>query len=146
MTIRSSTGLRNAMLATGSFKEVMDAGSEIRVYAGTVPADADAAIGGATLLLTIRKDGTDPITMDAAASAGVLVKNPAETWEGNCVATGTPTFYRHVLTGDTGAASTTAPRQQGSCGPAGSDMFLTNSGLTNGAPQGLDYYEVALPA
>lgn len=145
MAIKSSTGLRNALLATSSFKALFDAGSEIRIYAGPVPADADAAIGSATLLVTI-KNGTNGITFDSAAANGVLTKNPSETWSGTCVATGTPTFYRHVLTGDTDAASTTAPRYQGSVGVAGADMNLTAATLTSGAAQTLDYHAVALPA
>lgn len=145
MAIKSSTGLRNALLATSSFKALFDAGSEIRIYAGAVPADADAAIGSATLLVTI-KNGTNGITFDSAAANGVLTKNPSETWSGTCVATGTPTFYRHVLTGDADGASTTAPRYQGSVGVAGADMNLTAATLTSGATQNLDYHAVALPA
>ncbi|MBY4612102.1 hypothetical protein K6M90_31490, partial [Rhizobium sp. 9T] len=112
MSIKLSTGLVNAMLASGSVKSIFDAGSEIRVYAGAVPADADAAIGGATLLVTI-KNGSSGITFEATPSAGVLEKNASETWSGTNVATGTPTFYRHVLTADDGTLSTTAPRYQG---------------------------------
>lgn len=144
MAIKTSTGLRNGMLAGSSFKAQMDAGSKIFVYDGPVPADADAALAGNTLLW-VGSNGGSGVTMAASASGGVLVKNPAETWGGNVLANGTPTFYRHQLTADAGGASTTAPRQQGSCGPAGADMYLTAGALTAGAPQTLDYYEVALP-
>ncbi|NDZ11486.1 hypothetical protein C7T35_01430 [Variovorax sp. WS11] len=144
MTIKSSTGLRDILLGTGSLKATFDAGSEIRIYAGTVPADADASIGAATLLVTI-KNGVSGITFEAAPSGGILEKNAAETWSGVNAATGTPTFYRHVLTADTGALSTTAPRYQGTVAVAGADMNLTSSTLTSGATQTLDSHAVALP-
>lgn len=144
MAIFASTGLRNRLLATGALKTGFDAGSEIRIYAGTVPADADTAIGGATLLVTI-KNGASGITFDAAAAGGILVKNPAETWSGTNAATGSPTFYRHVLTADDGSTSTTALRYQGTCGVAGADMNLTASTLTSGATQTVDYHAVSLP-
>ena len=144
MTIRSSTGLRNILLGSGSLKSTFDAGSEIRVYSGPVPADADASIGAAVLLVPIKNGGAG-LTFDSAPVAGVLVKNPSETWSGTNVAGGTPSFYRHVLTGDDGAASTSAPRYQGSVGVAGADMNLTASSLVNGASQGLPYHAVSLP-
>lgn len=145
MSIKVSTGLRNTLLSAGSLKATFDAGSEIRIYSGTVPADADAAIGAAVLVVTI-KNGSSGITFDSAAAAGVLVKNTAETWSGIVAASGSPSFYRHVLTADAGALSTTAPRYQGTVGIGGGDMNLTAASLTAGATQTLDYHAVALPA
>lgn len=144
MSIKSSTGLRTQLLGTSSLKTIFDAGSEIRIYAGAVPASADDAIGSATLLVTLLASG-DPITFGSAAG-GTMPKNPSETWTGVNVANGTPTFYRHVLTTDDGSASTTAPRYQGSVAVVGADMNLTASTLTSGATQTLDYHAVALPA
>ncbi len=144
MSIKASTGLRTLLLGTSSLKTIFDAGSEIRIYSGPAPASADDAIGAATLLVTILAAG-DPITFGAAAG-GILPKNPSEVWSGVNVATGTPTFYRHVLTADDGSASSSAPRYQGSVGVVGADMNLTASTLTSGATQTLDYHAVALPA
>lgn len=145
MSIKLSTGLRNAILATGSIKATFDAGSEIRIYGGTEPASANDSIGAATLLVTI-KNGANGITFAATAADGVLVKNAAETWSGTNVATGTATFYRHVLAADANDASATAPRYQGSVAAAGADMNLSSSSLVSGATQTLDYHAVALPA
>lgn len=142
--IKSSTGLKNILLASGNLKDTFDAGSGIRIYGGTVPADADAAIGSATLLCTI-KNGSSGLTFDAAPSGGVLEKNPTETWSGINAAGGTPTFYRHVLTADAGGASTSAPRYQGTVGVVGADMNLTSATLVNGATQTLDYHAVSFP-
>ena len=143
MAIKMSTGLRNQMLSGDSLKALFDAGSEIRIYSGAVPSSADNSIGAATLLCTI-KNGASGITFDTAAANGILLKNPAEVWEGNNVATGTATFYRHVLAADDDAVSATAPRYQGTVGIVGADMNLTNTSLVNGVVQGIDYHAVTI--
>lgn len=142
--MKVSTGLRNAMLASSSIKAALD-GGEIRIYGGPVPADADAAIGAATLLVTIKNAGAG-INFDSAAALGVLAKDPAETWSGVNVATDAATFYRHVLSADTGALSTSALRLQGTVAVAGADLNLTSVALTSGATQTIDFYSVAMPA
>lgn len=142
--MKISTGLRNHVLASGSLKSALD-GGEIRIYAGAAPASADDAIGAATLLVTI-KDAGAGINFDSAAAAGVIEKDPSETWNGVNAASGTASFYRHVLAADTGALSTTALRMQGDCGVAGADLNLTSVSLTSGATQTIDFYSVAFPA
>lgn len=143
--MKASTGLRNKMLDTGSFKSIMNL-SFIKIYAGAVPADADAAVGGATLLCTVSVNSTGTgLTMAAAAALGILEKNAAEIWSGVNGAGGVATFYRHVAAGDTGGASTTEARIQGTIGTAGADMNLTSTTLVNGATQTLDFYRVNLP-
>lgn len=141
--MKLSTGLRNAMLSGGSLKASLD-GGEIRIYSGTVPADADASIGSATLLCTI-KNGGSGITFGAAA-AGVLPKASGETWSGTNAATGTASFFRHVLSADDGSSSSSAVRIQGTVAAAGADLNLTSVSLTSGAPQTVDFYSVAMPA
>ena len=145
MGLKASTGLRNAVLGSNSLRTVM-AGGRINIYAGTEPATADDAVGGATLLCVISNNSTGTgINFDTAAVAGILSKAPAEVWSGINAATGTATWYRHVAVGDTGASSTTQPRIQGSINAAGGDMVLSNPALTSGATQTLDYYSVAWP-
>jgi hypothetical protein len=146
MTLKVSTGLRNGLLATGSLKSQLALGF-IKIYAGAVPADADASIGAATLLTTISVNSTGTgISFDAAAAAGTLAKAPAEVWSGVNVAAGTASFYRHVAPADDGTASSTAPRLQGAVAVAGAEMNLSSVALTNGATQTLDYYTVSLPS
>jgi len=145
MSVKTSTGLRNGMLVTDSFKGLMD-GCFLKIYAGTVPADADAAIGGATLLCTISNNsGVTGLTFDATAIGGVVSKTPAEIWSGNNVAAGTASFYRLETPGDTGAASTTLERVQGTVGLLGADLNLSSVALASGAPQAIDYFTMALP-
>lgn len=146
MTLKVSTGLRNGLLATGSVKGQLDGGF-IKIYAGAVPADADAAIGAATLLCTISLNSTGTgINFDTAAAGGTLAKAPAQVWSGVNVAAGTATFYRHVAAADAGDASSTAPRIQGAVAVAGAEMNLSSVALTNGATQTLDYYTVTQPS
>lgn len=141
-----STGLRNGLLTTSSLKGLLDTG-KIKIYAGTVPASANDALGSATLLCTISNNGTATgLTLASAAADGVLTKTLAEVWSGTNAAGGTATFFRWEMTGDDGSASTTAIRLQGTVGVAGADMNLSSVSLTSGAPQTLDYFTVAMPA
>lgn len=141
--MKLSTGTRNGLLSGGSLKSLLD-GGELRLYSGTVPADADAALGGATLLCTI-KNGGSGITF-ATAAGGVMQKAGAETWSGVNAATGTASFYRHVLSADDGTSSSSAVRLQGTVGVAGADMNLSSVSLTSGATQTLNFYSIAMPA
>jgi hypothetical protein len=143
--MKASTGLRNYMLASGSLKDALD-GGEIRIYAGTVPATADAAIGSATLLCTITLEGgATGITFAAAAAAGVLQKNASEEWSGTNADSGTATFFRHVVDSDDGSESTTALRIQGTVNTVGADLNLSSTSLVAAAEQTIDYYSVAIP-
>lgn len=138
----ASTGLKAAMLNAGGFKETMD-GAEFRLYAGIVPTHANDSIGAATLLCTI-KNGASGVTFDETTTPGTLVKPAGETWSGTNVAGGTATFYRLVLPADTGAASTSAPRVQGTVGVIDANINLSSVGLVNAAPQSLTSYTVSL--
>jgi len=139
-----STGLRNKMLDTNSMKSIMAAGF-LKIYSGTAPADADAALTG-TLITTISIASSGVgINFAAAAAAGVLAKLGSETWSGINGASATATHFRHVAVGDTGALSTTEARIQGTCALAGGDLNLTNLSLVASNTQVIDFYNVALP-
>ena len=144
MAIKNSTGLRNAMLATGSAKAALD-GGRINIYAGAAPATADDAVGGATLLcaITLNSTGTG-ILFDTAAVNGVLAKKPSETWSGSIVATGTATWYRHVAAADNGTLSTTAPRIQGTIALIGADLNI-DPNFISGQTKVIEHYVIALP-
>lgn len=147
MTYSISTGARNKMLDTSPLKTLL-AASFIKIYSGTPPVDADAALGGGNVLLctiSINSTGTG-LNMAAAAAAGVLVKNASEIWSGVNAASGSATFYRHVTSADDGTLSTTQVRLQGSVALAGADLNLANTALVSGNTQPIDYYAVAIPA
>jgi hypothetical protein len=142
MTVKTSTGLRNAMLDTGSFKGTM-ATAKLMIYSGTAPADADAATTG-TLLCTVTGPTAAALAWDTSALGGVISKSPSQTWSGTCSA-GTAGYYRVVNSADTGASSTTQPRIQGTVDVAGADLNLSSTTFAGGATQTIDYYSVALP-
>jgi hypothetical protein len=145
MTIMVSIGLRNQLLDTGSLKSILTDGF-IKIYAGTAPASANAAIGAATLLCTISDDGgVDGLDFEAAAAGGILEKASAQTWKGTNVASGTASFYRFVTDTDDGTESTTQARIQGTIGVVGADLNLSSVSLTSSAEQTIDYYVITLP-
>jgi hypothetical protein len=145
MSLRLSTAIRAAMLATGSMRSAL-AGGEIQIYSGPEPASVDSAISPSNLLLvTIKTDVGAGLTFEATAPGGTLTKNLAEIWQGTVVAAGAATFYRFVLPSDTGVASTTAPRIQGNVGIVGADLNLSNTALVIGAIQKLEAYAITLP-
>lgn len=145
--MKISSGLRNYMMGTGSFKAGMD-GSYLKIYSGTAPASPDDAIpGGATLLCTVSVDaGATGVTFETTATAGQLLKAAAESWQGTNAATGTATWFRLAPTADVGDSSTTARRVQGTVAQAGADLNITNTSLVSGATQTVDFFSVLLPA
>lgn len=157
MAVKISTGLRNALLDTGSLKSELDGGF-IHIYEGTAPASADDQVdtsGAITLLATIYSDGgaaSAGLNFDTTATAGVLVKDPAETWDNSVetnVATGTAQFYVHVGStesdGNAITASTTLPRVLGTVAQAGADLNLSSTSLTATEVQAINAYAVAIP-
>jgi hypothetical protein len=79
-------------------------------------------------------------------TSGVIEKLASMTIQGTNVGTGTPTYYRLVLDGDTGALSTTAARVQGSVATANSDMNFPSTQWTTDDIQFLKTYSLTFPA
>lgn len=146
MSFKISTGLRNHLLATGSLKDALD-GGVIRVYSGVEPADADAALSGNTLLVTISNNGAGTgITLDGTPASGVISKSVSETWKGTNAASGLATFYRFSGLTDAGGSSTSEIRAQGSIAAVGADLNFANPNLTSGSEQRVDTYVIGMPA
>lgn len=144
MLIQLSTGAADAMIGyNGLAGALEDGGMELRMYAGAIPADADAAIGSATLLVTI-KNGASALTW-VSPVGGVLTKSTGETWSGTAVATGTAVFGRFVTAADTGAASTTDVRVQGDVSTIGAFINLDNPAMVSGAVQTVNSAQLIQP-
>lgn len=145
MAMKISTALAKAMLDTGSFKASLT-GMKLKIYAGTEPATADAALGSATLLVTISDaGGAGALSFEASAVANTIQKLSSQVWSGINVATGTATFCRLELASDTGTASTTEVRVQGDVGIAGKFCNLSSVALTSGATQTVNSMAITLP-
>lgn len=143
--IKLSTGLREQLALSKSLKEALDGGL-VRLYTGPVPASPDAALGSAVLINEISAGGTGtPVTFEDVAPGGVLSKSVSENWTGNNLFGDTPTFFRYVLDGDTGDASATAVRFQGTVGGPGADLIISSLPLVSGAPQTFNLFRIAIP-
>lgn len=162
-----SVALANGLLQGSSVKEQLDGGF-IYVFAGPVPADADAAldmVGQHTQLLKIAADavpvdaGVTGLTLAATAINGSIVKAAGETWQGkinfdgkDAASAGTAplvaTFFRHCAAADTGrgVGGGATPRIQGTVAAQGADANMAVSMFDNGANvSGLASYEVRMP-
>lgn len=151
MTVKLSTGLRNAMAGSIGFAGAL-AGGVIHVYSGPQPISADAAPTG-TLLGTVTKDAgpftpgeaTNGLNFATAASGGVT-KN-SDTWKFVGLAAGTAGWFRHVGNGvDDGSASTTLPRLDGSIAAGTGDLRLSSTAIAVGVPVTVDVYSFQIPA
>lgn len=145
MALKFSSGLRSAILATAPLRTALASG-EIRIYGGAIPGSADYGLDVSNVLLcTIKTDVGAGLTFEATAPGGVITKTLAEIWRGDVVLSGQATFYRHVLAGDIGNASSSAPRIQGAIGQVGADLNLTYTYLTLGAVQSIEAYSLTMP-
>lgn len=150
-----SEGLQYHLATTGDLISALD-GKVFKIYGSPVsdaaakaliPATASAAVGSATLLCTISAggDGTG-VTFDQVPISGAVYKNSAESWYGENVASGYPSFYRLEEDTDDGTASTTAIRCQGSVGTINTDLVIASEYLTLGEEQRIDSYTIGIPA
>lgn len=95
----------------------------LRIYAGSVPANADAALGGATLLAEL----TCGSPFAPGASGGVLTANSI-TGDTSADATGTASFYRlYKADGTTVVSQGTVTATGG-----GGDMTLATTSIAEG--------------
>lgn len=145
MGMKISTGLAKAMLDTGSFSASLS-GMKLKIYSGTEPATADAALGAAVLLCTVSDaGGAGALSFEAASVGNVLSKLSSQTWSGTNVASGTASFCRLELASDTGASSSSEVRVQGDVGVAGKFLNLSSISLTAAAVQTVDSLSVTMP-
>ena len=143
--IKISTGLADAMMGNVGATAALNAASmELRIFSGPEPLTADAALANEVLLVKIEVQGGSAGMRFTNTSGGVITKDIDQSWLGNVIATGTPTYYRLCPTSDGNTASTTAVRVQGSVGTTG-DLKLGTTTLATGNPQSIDFYQLRLP-
>lgn len=153
MTIRVSTGLRNAVMNNQGLIEALSK-CVIEIRTGPQPASADDAASG-TLLGTVTINGdaftpgspTNGLDFELSATAGLIQKPTAAVWRFSGVAAGTAGHYR--LKGnavDAGGSSTTAIRIDGAIGTSGADLIFPTLSVSVGAPVSIDRFEFQLPA
>lgn len=152
MALRLSTGLRNAMMATGSLQDTMVNGV-LCIYSGVQPTSADDSESSTLLCKVTVASGaftagaaTNGINMAAVATAGILPKSTTEVWSGVNVASGTAGWYRFYANDYTTGTSTTASRIDGAVATSGAQLNMSSTALTSGATLTLDSFTLTLPA
>lgn len=121
MTISKATALKNAEL--DAITTFIGNAALLRIYSGTPPANANAALSGNTLLAEL----TCASPFAAGAASGVLTAS-AITQDASADATGTATFFRVYKSDGTTVA------YQGTVGTSGADLNLNTTSIASGGP------------
>lgn len=142
MAIKLSTKLCNTLLDNASTFGGKFSTPELRIYAGTVPATADAGVGAATVIAVV-KQAAGALTFAASAVGGVLTKS-ATAWTDPAATGGVGTFYRLVSAADDDLITAAVyPRVQGTVGTGAADMNLVSTTIAAGLFT-LNYFHVAV--
>lgn len=117
-----TTAAQNA--AADAVVDLVDVGGagSLRIYSGTAPATANAALSGNTLLAQLAMSAT----AFGSAAAGVATA-AAITQDSSADATGTATFFRIL------AGNGTTVVMQGEVGTSGADLNLNSVAISSGA-------------
>lgn len=119
MTISIATATRN--LALDRITTDIGASGRLRIYDGTPPANANAALSGNNLLADLPLSAT----FAPAASGGVLTASAITTT--NAALSGTAAFFRLTTSGGTAVL-------QGSMGTSGQDLNMNTLAIVSGGP------------
>ena len=146
MTIKFSTGLRNALAGTVGFKGAFTNG-HINIYSGPQPLTGDTGATG-TLLGTVSVDGTGGGLHFENPADGTVAKSITENWKFTGLANGTAGWFRmYPAAGDPSAFSTTEARMDGSIASSGGDATLAGGvTITLNAPSTMDAFFLTIPA
>jgi hypothetical protein len=152
MTVKLSTGARNALAGATGFGATFEAGV-LFVYSGPQPLSADNAPSGTLLGIVTRDGGTfafgspeNGLSFGTPAS-GTVAKKAADNWKFSGIARGTAGWFRLMGNASDGLGqSATAPRMDGSVGVSGADLNLSNIAVEVGAPHTIDVFQFTIPA
>ena len=147
MALRYSTGIRTALQGALGLKGtgVLDA-FFIDIRSGSQPVNADQAPTGSTLLATYSVGGAGTALTFGTSTAGVIPKNPAETWAATGIAAGTAGWFRVRRAGDAGTTNTTDIRIDGSIATIGGDMRLGQTAIEIGTPLNMSAFTLTWAA
>jgi len=151
MALRLSTGLRDKILGSQSFQDIM-ANGVIRIFSGVQPASADDTESTTPLLeITVGSGAFTPGTASnglnfAEPSNGQCPKVTTEVWSGVASATGTAGWFRFYANDRTTGADTTHARFDGSVATSGAQLNMSSTAITAGATTTIDSFVVSMPA
>jgi len=129
-----------AIVACDGVVDAVDTGGagSLRIYAGSVPADADAALASANTLLAQLTMSATAFGNAADAAPGATATANAITDDSSADATGTATFFR-ILNGSGTVII------QGSVGTSGEDLNLNTVSIVAGATVSVTSLTVTMP-
>jgi hypothetical protein len=120
-----NAGIRAALDSLVDRCDAGAAAAKVRIYSGSVPADADAALGGATLLAELAM--SDPAFGAAAdSSPGATATASAISNDASADATGTASFFR-ILDSDNNVVA------QGAVSTSGAELNLNTTSIVAAA-------------
>lgn len=124
----------------------------IRIFAGSMPADADTTEGSTALVEITQGSATfvagteeNGLLLGEGAS-GVLHQEDGETWSGVAASSGTAGWARFYDNSLTTGASTTAIRFDVDIATSGAAFVMTNTSVTSGGTTTVDSVAITLPA
>lgn len=150
MAISTSVGFSKKLLTGTASAAELFTGGKIKVWSGTVPADASAAVAAGVLEWTISTVSTGLLFEAGTTGSRALVKKIADTWGGEITGTPAPaTFFRLLEAADAGTAVDTDgayARVQGTVGIAGSgaDFIVANATFVVGT-KNLSAFSMTIP-
>lgn len=129
-----------AIAALDAIVDLVDAGAgagTLRIYDGTPPADADAALSSNTLLAQLTM--SDPAFGAASDGTGeATVSASSITDDSSADATGTASFFR-LLDSDANVVF------QGTCGTSDADLILDSTSISSGVTVSVSSLTITLP-
>lgn len=125
------------MLNSTGFAEALGASPTLRIYSGTPPANAAAALSSNTLLATLACAATPLSATSDTGTAGRFTY--AAIASATAAATGTATFFRHLKSDGTTVID------QGSVGTTGADCNLNTTAITSGSTVSITSDTMDLP-
>lgn len=119
----------------------VDAGTQaiLRIYSGTAPADADAALSGNTLLAELTFSTTSFGAATDANPGGRITAN-AITSDSSADATGTASFCRILTQTSSGVVCA-----QGTVGTSSADLILNTVSITAGSTVAVSAMTITVP-
>jgi hypothetical protein len=136
----------------GSLKDILKDGI-ITIYSGTQPSSPDNAVVGTALMVITVSSGAfvagsfgNGLEMEDDPLSGVIEKSAAEVWSAVAIATGVAGWFRWVGNAtDTGAASTTLPRVDGTVGVGNGDLNVATTQITVSKTYTVDDFVITTP-
>ncbi len=123
----------------------------LKIYSGGQPTTPDSAVSG-TLLgsITIASGtfvpGSEANGLELGTASSGEIEKDSSVWSGLGVADGTAGWFRFYANAtDSGGASTSLPRIDGSVGTSGADLNMSSTSIVTDATYTVDTFKFTMP-